>query len=78
MPNKPEKINYDDYKSYLLCIEFVQNELGPCWEIYHAPKIKTFIQKYSLFRSITALEAWAMQKYEYYEDIKRSKCLTTS
>ena len=43
MPDKIENIN--DYKSYLLCIEFVQNELDPCWEIYHAPKIKTFIQK---------------------------------
>jgi len=41
MPAKPENLNY--YKSYLLCIEFVQNELDPCWEIYHAPKIKTFI-----------------------------------
>ena len=29
MPNKTENINYD-YKSYLLCIEFVQNELDPC------------------------------------------------
>jgi len=62
MPKKPENNNYDNYKSYLLCIEFVQNELDPCWEIYHAPKIKTFIQKDSLFRSIIALEAWAMQK----------------
>jgi len=61
MPDKTENINYD-YKSYLLCIKFVQNELDPCWEIYHAPKIKTFIQKDSLFRSIIALEAWAMQK----------------
>jgi hypothetical protein len=61
MPDKNKNINYD-YKSYLLCIEFVQNELDPCWEIYHAPKIKTFIQKDSLFRSIIALEAWAMQK----------------
>jgi len=54
-------INYD-YKSYLLCIEFVQNELDPCWEVYHTPKIKTFIQKDSLFWSIIALEACAMQK----------------
>ena len=77
MPDKTENINYD-YKSYLLCIEFVQNELDPCWEIYHAPMIKTFIQKDSLFRSIIALEAWAMQKYEYFEEIKRSKCSTTS
>jgi hypothetical protein len=60
MPDKTENINYD-YKSYLLCIEFVQNELDPCWEIYHAPKIKTLFQKDSLFRSIIALEAWAMQ-----------------
>jgi len=45
MPAKPENINYDNYKSYLLCIKFVQNELDPCWEIYHAPKIKTFILK---------------------------------
>jgi len=51
MPNKTENINYDNYKSYLLCIEFVQNELDPCWEIY------IFIQKDSLFRSIIALEA---------------------
>ena len=28
MPDKTEN-NYD-YKSYLLCIEFVQNELDPC------------------------------------------------
>ena len=49
MPTKPENINYDNYKSYLLCIEFVQNELDPCWEIYHTPKIKTFIRKDSLF-----------------------------
>ena len=60
MPAKPD--NIDNYKSYLLCIEFVQNELDPCWKIYHAPKIKTFIQKDALFRSIIALEAWAMQK----------------
>ena len=59
MPDKTENIY--NYKS-LFCIEFVQNELDPCWEIYHAPKIKTFIQKDSLFRSIIALEAWAMQK----------------
>ena len=78
MPAKPENINYDNYKSYLLCIEFVQNKLDPCWEIYHAPKIKTFIQKDSLFRSIIALEAWAMHKYEYFEEIKRRKCSTTS
>ena len=57
MPAKPENINYDNYKSYLLCIEFVQNELGPCWEIYNTPKIKTFMQKDSLFRSIIVLEA---------------------
>ena len=44
MPNKIENINYD-YESYLLCIEFVQNELDPCWEIYHAPKIKTLFRK---------------------------------
>jgi len=30
MTDKPENINYDNYKSYLLCIEFVQNELDPC------------------------------------------------
>jgi len=78
MPAKSENINDDNYKSYLLYIEFVQNELDPCWEIYHAPKIKTFIQKNSLFWSIIALEAWAMQKYEYLEEIKRSKCSTTS
>jgi len=29
MPDKTKNINYD-YKSYLLCIEFVQNELDPC------------------------------------------------
>ena len=62
MPDKLENINYDNYKSYMLCIEFAQNELDPCWEIYHATKIKTFIQKDSLFWSIIALEAWAMQK----------------
>jgi len=45
MPDKTENINYDNYKSYLLCIEFAQNELDPCWEIYHAPKIKTFLFK---------------------------------
>ena len=61
IPDKTENINYD-YKSYLICIEFVQNELDPCWEIYHAPKIKTLFQKDSLFRSIIVLEAWAMQK----------------
>jgi len=61
MPDKPKNIN-DNYKSHLLCIKFVQNELGPCWEIYHAPKIKTSIQKDWLFWSIIALEAWAMQK----------------
>jgi len=44
MPTKTENINYD-YKSYLLCIEFVQNELDPCREIYHAPKIKTLFRK---------------------------------
>jgi len=44
MPDKPKNIN-------LLCIEFVQNELDPCWEIYHAPKIKTF-----LFRKIHSSE----------------------
>jgi len=60
MPTKTENIN--NYKSYLLCFEFVQNELDPCWEIYHTLKIKSFIQKDSLFRSIIALEAWAMQK----------------
>ena len=59
-------------------IQFVQNELDPCSEIYHAPKIKTFIQKDSLFRSIIALEAWVMRNYEYFEKIKRSKCSTTS
>ena len=75
MPAKPKNINY---KSYLLYIEFVQNELDPCWEIYHAPKIKTFIQKDSLLWSIITLEAWAMQKYEYFEEIKRSNCSTTS
>jgi len=48
MPDKTENINYDN-KSYLLYIEFVQNELDPCGEIYHAPKIKTLIQKDSLF-----------------------------
>jgi len=78
MPAKLENINYDNYKSYLLCIEFVQNELDPCWEIYHAPNIKTFIQKDSLFRSIIVLEALAIQKYEYFKEIKRSKCSTTS
>jgi len=62
MPDKTKNINYDSEKSYMLYIEFVQNELDPCWEIYHAPKIKTFIQKDSLVRSIIALEAWAMQK----------------
>jgi len=76
MPDKPE--NIDNYKSYLTYIEFVQNELDPYWEIYHALKIKIFTQKDSLFRSIIALEAWAMQKYEYFEEIKRSKCSTTS
>jgi len=40
--------------------------------------MKTFIQKDSLFRSIIALEAWAMQKYEYFEEIKGIKCSTTS
>ena len=44
MPTKTENINYD-YKSYLLCIEFVQNELDPSREIYHAPKIKTLFRK---------------------------------
>ena len=74
MPDKTENINYD-YKSYLLCIEFVQNELDPCWEIYHAPKIKTFIQKDSLFRSIIALEAWAMQKIEIFRGNKKEQVL---
>jgi len=50
MPAKLENINYDN-KRYLLCIEFVQNELDPCWVIYHAPKIKTF-----LFRKIHSSE----------------------
>ena len=45
MPNKTKNINYD-YKSYLLCIEFVQNELDQaCWDIYHAPKIRTLFRK---------------------------------
>ena len=50
MPAKPRNINYDNL-SNLLCIEFVQNELDPCWEIYHTPKIKTF-----LFRKIHSSE----------------------
>jgi len=29
IPAKPENINYDNL-SYLLCIEFIQNELDPC------------------------------------------------
>ena len=65
MPDKTENINYD-YKSYLLYVEFVQNELDPCWEIYHAPKIKTFIQKDSLFWSIIALKAWACKNKDIF------------
>jgi len=76
MPAKTENINYDNL-SYLLCIEFVQNELGPCWEIYHALKIKTFfIQKDSLFQSIIALEASKKGQVPKNLTETMDKCLT--
>jgi len=54
-------------KAICSVLRLLKTILDPCWEIYHAPKIKSFIQKDSLFWSIIALEAWAMQKYEYFK-----------
>ena len=61
MPAKLESSNY----SYLLCIEFVQNELDPCWEIYHTLKIKTFLflerftlPKYYCIRGMGYAKVW--------------------
>ena len=77
MSSKPKNINYDNL-IYLIYIEFIENQLDPCWEIYHTPKIMTF-----LFRKIQSSEEllhWrhGLCKNINFEEIKRSKCSETS